>query len=187
MRCATLLILGLPFAASSQTSGVSAEWEVRKDLDHLVAKAQAIHPLVEQVKPEALLAAGAPETYAVQAKTAQAEAKYLVQSSEILAKQPERLTAALDTYFRLEALESTLGSVIEGVRKYQSPDLANQLQIALSENFANREKLRQHVNDLAAAKERELQVMDQEAQRCRGDLSRQHAPVQPRRRKSERK
>ncbi len=41
--------------------------------------------------------------------------------------------AALDAYFRMQAMESTLGSVFEGVRKYQNPALADLLQGVVNE------------------------------------------------------
>ncbi len=78
-------------------------------------------PIIDQVKPETWVAKGAPKAYVTQWTTAQAELKYLLSSSEALSKQPERLPLALDTYFRMQALESTLSSVTEGIRKYQNP------------------------------------------------------------------
>ena len=68
------------------------------------------------------------------------------------------------------------GSVVEGVRKYQNPALANLMQGVLGENSANRDRLRQYVQDLAAQKEQEFAVADKEAQRCRATLMRQQAP-----------
>jgi hypothetical protein len=47
----------------------------------------------------------------------------------------------------------------------------------LGENANNRDKLRQYITDLAADKEEEFQVVDKEAQRCRGQVSR--TPVTP--------
>jgi hypothetical protein len=47
----------------------------------------------------------------------------------------------------------------------------------MTESSNNKEKLRTHIVDLAALREQELSVMDQEAQRCRGMLSRM--PLDP--------
>jgi hypothetical protein len=47
-----------------------------------------------------------------------------------------------------------------------------------AENSANRDKLRQYITDLAAAKEQEFDVADKEAQRCRGMLTKQ-TPAKP--------
>jgi hypothetical protein len=175
------LIPFLVFAASiasgqtAQPSGVSSEWDVRKLLDSLDLEAQHLKPVVDQVKPESWAAKGASTTYVTQWKAAEAELRYFLSSSEALSRQPEKLTLALDTYFRMQALESTVSSVMEGVRKYQNPALANLMQTVLGENNANRDRLRQYVQDLAAQKEQELQVADKEAQRCRDTLLRQPA------------
>ena len=64
-----------------------------------------------------------------------------------------------------------LTSLIEGVRKYQNPALADLLRGVMSENNASRQQLRQYLVDLAAIKEQEFKVMDQEAQRCREVIS----------------
>src|SRR5258708_2270944 len=159
----------LTSSAFSQT-GVSSEWDLRKLLDSLDLEAQHLKPIVDQVKPESWVSKGAPSAYVAQWTAAQAELRYLLSSSEALARQPEKLTFALDTYFRMQAMESTVGSVVEGVRKYQNPALANMMQSVLGENSANRDRLRQYVQDLAAQKEQEFQVADREAQRCRDKL-----------------
>lgn len=160
-------------AQTAQPSGVNSEWDVRKLLDSLNLEAQHLKPVIDQVKAESWVAKGASSTYVAQWHTAQAELKYFLSSSEALSRQPEKLTLALDTYFRMQAMETTVGSVLEGVRKYQNPALANLIQTVLGENNANRDRLRQYVQDLAAQKEQELQVADREAQRCRNALVRQ--------------
>lgn len=159
----------------AQPSGVSSEWDIRKLLDNLNVEAQHLKPVVDQVKPEAWVAKGAPAAYVAQLKSAQAELRYLLSSSEALSRQPEKLTLVLDTYFRMEAMESSVSSVVEGVRKYQNPALANLLQGVMGENSANRDRLRQYAQELAAQKELEFQVADREAQRCRDALLRQPA------------
>jgi len=168
-----LFVAGAVFGQTAQPSGVSSEWDVRKLLDSLDQEAQHLKPIIDQVKPEAWLAKGAPNAYVAQWQTAQAQLRYFLASSDGLSRQPEKLTLALDTYFRMQAMETMVGSVLEGVRKYQNPALAVLMQNALGENDANRERLRQYVQDLAAQKEQEFAVVDQEAQRCRGVLSRQ--------------
>jgi hypothetical protein len=178
------LLLGLLGAAaargqSAQPSGVSSEWDVRKLLDSLDLEAQHLKPIIDQVKPEGWVDKGAPSTYIAQWKSAEAELRSMLSSSAALSKQPERLTLALDTYFRMQAMETTVGSVVEGVRKYQNPALASLIQGALGENNANRDRLRQYVQDLAAQKEQELQVADREAQRCRDTLVRQPSARKP--------
>lgn len=142
-------------------------------LDALTLQMQHFKAVIERVKPDAWVSNGAPQTYVTQAKTAQTEMGYLLSSIDALSKQPERLPLALDAYFRMQAMESTFGSVVEGVRKYQNPAIADLLQGAINENGANRDRLRQYLQELAVQKEQEFRVADQEAQRCRGEMLRQ--------------
>ncbi len=179
LMCLVLMYLvfasGLASAQSAPAGGVASEWDVRKLLDSLDLQAQHVKPIIDQVKPEAWVAKGAPKAYVMQWATAQAELKYLLSSSDALSKQPERLTLALDTYFRMQALEATLSSVTEGIRKYQNPALADLMQAVVSENSSNADKLRQYVQDLATQKEEEFKIADREAQRCRESLMKQPA------------
>ena len=172
---ALFLVAGVAIGQTGQPSGVSSEWDVRKLLDSLDQEAQHLKPIIDQVKPEGWVAKGASGTYVAQWQAALAQLKYFLASSDGLARQPEKLTLALDTYFRMQAMETMVGSVLEGVRKYQNPALAVLMQNALAENSANRDRLRQYVQDLAEQKEQELQVANREAQRCRDALVRQPA------------
>ena len=168
-----LLWTALALGQTNQPASVASEWDVRKLLGNLDVQAQHLRPVIDQVKPETWTAKGAPATYQVQWKAAKAEVGYFLGSDEALARQPERLTLALDTYFRMQAMDATLGSLIDGVRKYQSPALAAQMEMIVSENGTNRDQLRQYMQDLAAQKEQEFKIADSEAQRCRGLLVQQ--------------
>ena len=48
-----------------------------------------------------------------------------------------------------------------------------------TENSASRQQLRQYLVDLAAIKEQEFKVMDEEAQRCRESISKLPSAAQP--------
>lgn len=163
----------LPICAVAQQAGVPTDWDVQTLVRSIAAQSGRIQPLVDQIRPKEWVAKGAPDAYIQQWDSAHAQADSLKLSSDNLLQQPERLTAALDTYFRLQNFEVVLTSLIEGVRKYQNPALADLLRGVLSENSSSRQQLRQYVVDLAAIKEQEFKVMDQEAQRCRESTSRQ--------------
>jgi hypothetical protein len=156
--------------------GVASEWDARKLIDALSTQAQHLKPVVDQVQPAGWVSKGASETYVAQWNTVQAQLKYLIASSEAFSRQPERLPLGLDTYFRMQAVDSALGSLTEGVRKYQNPALAYIMESVIAENGTNRDRLRQYLQDLATQKEEEFQVADREAQRCRGALLGQPAP-----------
>jgi len=167
----------LPPAAFGQSAqGVSSQWDISQTLDSLSAQARRLKPILDQLTPEDWVAKGAPQAYVDQRKGAQAELGYLVDAAKQLEKQPERLTVALETYFRMTTLESQLNSLVDGVRNYQNPAVGDLLIGVLGDNSANRDKLRQYITDLAATKEQEFQIVDKEAQRCRGVLERQPAP-----------
>lgn len=169
-----LALVFLPAALSAQS--VSADWDVSKSVAALSAQAARLKPILDQLTPQQWVAKGAPQTYVQQWKGAEDELGYLVNSAKALEKQPERLTLALDTYFRLQSLEMRLNSLADGVRTYQNPAVGDLLLGVLAENSLNRDHLRQYITDLAAQKEQEFQIVDKEAQRCRGVLSRQPAP-----------
>jgi hypothetical protein len=175
------LLLSAIFAASAaaQSPGVPEEWDVRTLVHNLDIQAQHLKPVLDQVKPETWVAKGAPEAYVTQWKSSEAELRYLLQSSQAFAKQPDRLPLALETYFRMQAMDSMLGSLIDGIRKYQNPATGDLVQGVMNENSGNRERLRQYIVDLAAQKEQEFQIADKEAQRCRGTLLNQSPGTRP--------
>jgi hypothetical protein len=156
--------------------GVASEWDARKLIDALSVQAQHLKPLFDQVKPADWQSKGASETYVSQWTSAQAQLKYLISASEQFSRQPERLPLGLETYFRMQAVESALGSLTEGVRKYQNPALASIMQSVIAENSTNRDRLRKYLQDLATQKEEEFQVADREAQRCRAALLKEPVP-----------
>jgi len=174
MRILCLLALfSVSLFGQAASNGVSSDWDVREMLSSLEARAKQLGPILDQLKPADWVRNGAPAQYTGQWTTAKSELGYLLTSAQALAKDPDKLPAALDTLFRMQALNSTLGSVIEGTRKYQNPAIADLVQAIADENDHNDERLRQYVIDLAAEKEHELKVMDAEAQRCRTNVSNQ--------------
>ena len=161
-------------AAVAQT-GVATEWDVRTLVRALDTQEQHLRPLLDQIKPDTWISKGAPQTYLAQWKSTEAELRYLLQTSQALSQQPEKLPLALDTYFRMESLDAMLGSLVEGIRNYQSPQVAASVQAVVNETSGNRDKLRDYIRELAKQKDTEFQIADREAQRCRAALLRQPA------------
>ena len=168
-----------PFCALTQQAGVPTDWDIQKLVTAIAEQSARIQPLVEQIRPKEWVAKGASDTYVQQWDSAHAQAQTVKLSADNLVREPQRLSAALDTYFRLQNLEVVLTSVIEGVRKYQNPALADLLRSVLSDNSASRQQLRQYLVDLATIKEQELKVMDEEAQRCRESISKLPSAAPP--------
>lgn len=172
------LLPGLLAAApAAQQGGFVPEWEIRKTVEAVGTQCQRLKPLLDQVNPKDWVAKGAPEAYVAQLDSTKANLEHMRVSAENLTREPERLTFALDTFLRLGSFESLLNSLAEGVRKYQNPAMADLIRAVMSENSANRDKLRVYMLELAEAKEQEFRVVNEEAQRCRTTSTRQPRPV----------
>jgi hypothetical protein len=188
-----LLMLSAGASLAQQTAapaGTSPEWDVKANMTSLAEDVRRLEPVLVQVQPSGWVEKGAPGTYIKQLQSSKASLQQLIAATDALAQNPDRLTSAIDALFRLERMELLLGSLKEGARKYQSPEIADQLTVLIAQNSIHRDRLRQHISDLAAAREQEIRLMDQEAQRCRSMLSRQAPEVKTepgKNRKQERK
>jgi uncharacterized protein YfaS (alpha-2-macroglobulin family) len=175
MFTSSLALSALACPLTAQTAGIPPEWETRKDIETLIAQVKRIRPLLDELKLDDWVAKGASPAYISQLKSAQDAVGYIVTTAQRLAATPDRLTIVLETYFRLQSLDAILISLAEATSRYQNPALAQLLQGVAGENSANKEKLRQYLLDLAAVKEAEFKLIDQEAQRCRGVTANQPA------------
>ncbi len=152
-------------------AGQDAAWENSPHAAELSAQADRLKPLLNQLKPDEWLAKGAPDAYVKQFQGAQLELAELAALARKLDQQPQKLTIALDTYFRLQALEWRFESLVAVVNKYQSQALGDQLLSVLRGNSANRDGLRVYITELAAQKEQEFNIVNQDAQSCRTQLA----------------
>lgn len=180
------VFLSLPLLASAQAvspqappAGVAATWDMSKIVAAFSDQASRLKPILDQLTPKEWVAKGAPDAYVSQWQNARTELGYVADSAKTLEQDPERLTSALDTYFRWQRLASDLSSLVDGVRHYQNPAVGDLIVSVLGENSANRDLLQEHITDLAAQKEQEFAVVDQEAQRCRGTVTRPPARPAP--------
>ncbi len=179
-----LVFLSLPLMASAQApqnqQSVAAAWDTSKVVAAFSDQAGRLKPILDQLTPQEWVSKGAPEAYVTQWQSARRELGYVTDSAKAFENNPERLTLALDTYFRWQRLASDLTSLVEGVRHYQNPAVGDLVVAVLGENSSNRDLLQQHITDLAGQKEQEFAVVDQEAQRCRGVVTRPPArPASP--------
>jgi len=156
---------------------VPASWDVSKSVGELAAQVAQLKPLLAQLTPQEWVQKGAPEAYVAQWQGARQELEYLDQTARALEKQPEKLSAALDVYFRLQGVEWRLQSLSEGARKYQNPAAGDQIAAAVGADATKRDQLRQYITDLATQNEQEFAVVDREAQRCRDDQNKQPRPA----------
>jgi hypothetical protein len=166
-----------PAAAATQVPapvGLESPWDLRNILAALVKDNEQLQSLIAQLNPQQWCdQKGAPSTYVLQWTTAQRQVKDVVVASRLLSQNTESLSQALDTYFRLEALETSARSLEEGARKYEDRASADKLGELIGRNFSNRERFRGYIRDLASSKEQDFKIADAEAQRCRGMISKE--------------
>lgn len=172
------------FAAAPQAqapitpqSGLLADWDIRAILEEMSAHAGRLEPVLAEIDTKSWVAQGASETYTAQLSSSKEQARAITGDAKTLEQNPEKLSACLEFYFRVAGLEDMLASLGEGIRRYQDPALAEKLAALVAENGANRNRLQTYVVNLAAQREQECAVMDQEAQRCRAVLATQPPPA----------
>jgi len=176
---ALCITLGLATPAVSLAQGIAEPWDVAIAAQNMALQAARLEPLLDQLKPLDWPAGAATGTYIRQVQGARDEVRYLVGAAQSLSKQPEKLSMALETYFRLQSVENQVESVAEGTRRYQDQKIADSMIGVMSSNGTNRDQLRQYISDLAQTREQEYKVADSEAQRCRGMILRQPAVAAP--------
>jgi hypothetical protein len=164
--------------AAPAVKGIDAPWGVRKILDDLVADNEKLRSVFGALNPQDWYSKkGASSAYIQQLEMGQRQLNDVVISSKALAQRTESLPLALDSYFRLEALEVTARSLGEGAVRYADRRTADQLNTLIARNFSTREHFRDYIQDLSRTQEQNFRVADEEAQRCRGMISRQPSPA----------
>jgi hypothetical protein len=153
--------------AGSAPSGAAAEWNTRESIQAMAKRLAEVKPILEQLKPQEWVNKGGPDAYVQQLASTHEELRGVEWSLENLASKPERLGFALDAYFRVQSFRLKVSSVAEGVRRYQNPAIAELMDAYLSDSSGSQIQLQQYLKELADLKEAELDVMAQEAQRCR--------------------
>jgi hypothetical protein len=157
--------------AQTPAAGLQPDWDVRVILQEMSDHATRLQPVLNQVDVNAWVAKGASETYRTQLQSSKDQARTFAEQAKMLARNPEKLAPCLELYFRIQALEQMIGSLVEGTRKYQDAALAETLASLSAEDGANRNRLETYIVNLASQREQECAVMDREAQRCRSVLA----------------
>lgn len=176
-----LLVLLSPLASSAQQTptvniaGVQTPWDVRTIIAGLIKENSEFQPVLASIHPQDWVNKGASPVYIQQLQLAQQQTRDVISVSQSFAQHTDQLSAALDEYFRLEALDVTARSLEEGLTKYGDRASADRLSALLAHNFGAREQLRDYLSNLAISQEQNFKVADQEAQRCRSMISREPA------------
>jgi len=166
-----------PAAQQARLEGLDTEWDIGVVLGEIGAHASRLLPALDRVDAKAWVSKGASDTYEAQLESSKQQARALEIGARALSQNPEKLAQSLELFFRIEGLESMLATLEDGLRKYQNRADAEALASLSAENGANRERFRQYLVSLAAEREKQLEVMDREAQRCRGIMMSQPLPA----------
>lgn len=173
---ALLLYCGFAFAQQVTVTGYT-EQDLLQILNGITQHLSRLEPMLEQVRAKDWIAKGAPETYAIQYTSAQKDIKTIQEGLTGLAQRTDNLQEGMRSLFKIQAFHRSLLSVMEGLRKYQNPALADLVSAVAAEDQTYQDKLQYYLIQLATDKDAQYQLVDKEAQRCRGLLSKQPAPV----------
>jgi hypothetical protein len=168
--------LGFPalLCAQSQVSvGLPPDWDAGVIIGEMGNHASRLLPTLNKIDAKAWVARGASETYAAQLQSAKDQAAAIAAGARMLSRNPEKLSACLEFFFRIQGLEQIIGSLDVAVRRYQNPELADELEAQSAENGTNRNRFQTYIVMLASEREQECAVMDKEAQRCRSIVATQ--------------
>ncbi len=164
--------------AQQAPAGLESPYDARKIIADVLRTEEQLRSVLSAMNPQEWSdKKGAPSTYIPLLQTAQRQLQDVEITATRLAQNPEHLSQALDVYFRLEALETTARSVNEGAERYADRASADKLSQLIAQNFGSRERIRDYVRDLAASLEQNFKIADEEAQRCRGMISREPPPA----------
>ena len=147
--------------------------EVVTIANDLTRRAERLKPIFEQVHPAEWIAKGAPEAYVSQWNSLSRQNAAIQTDMSLIAEHPEAMSDVMKALFRLHRFDADLQGLLAGVRRYQAPSLADSIESAAAGDQRNIEKLQQYSLDLANEKERQLDLEDREAQRCRTMLATQ--------------
>ena len=167
-----MITASLVLLLSLQAPGLPPDWELKPKAEKAAEDVGRLRPLLERLQPPAWVAAGAPAAYEKQWRDCLEGIGHVQETALRLAGQPARLSLAVETLVRLEALLEHTGSLAQAVRRYQNPAIADVLESEAAAAGASRAWLRQHVQDLAVQRELELEAAESEAQRCRVQVNR---------------
>ncbi len=163
-----------PQTQAPSITGLETPWDARQIVSQVEQNDEKLKPLLERINPQQWTdKKGAPSGYILQLQTAQQQLNDVAYTTRVLEQKIDSLSAALDVYFRMEALEVTARSLDEGAQHYADRATADQLTQLIAANFTSRERFRDYIKDLAASTEQNFKIADQEAQRCRAALNAQ--------------
>ena len=155
--------------AAQQTAGVAPAWDTGTLFSRLQQDSAKLEPLLKQVKPNEWKSA--PGAYGKALEQLVEQNRAAATRAQSLAKTPDKLADSIELMRALHGVDTLLATLVEGVRQYQNPALAELISGVAAEGSPAREAFAARVLDIASEREQQYQLVDHEAQRCREMLS----------------
>jgi hypothetical protein len=153
-------------------TGLESPDEARAIITGVLKTNDQLKPLLVSLNPQSWSEnKSAPSSYMIQWQSAQQQLKDVDTVGRFFLQHIDRLTIAMDLYFRLEALELSSRALNEGAQRYADRATADQLSAFVARNFDSRQRFREYLKDLANNLEQNFKIADEEAQRCRAQMS----------------
>ena len=168
--------LALPASPQQPPANADTDWDIAVVLGEIGAHHGRLREALGKIDVKSWIAKGAPETYAEQLESAKQQAAAVETGCQALVPNPERLAAGLELYFRIQGIDAILAAVEDGMRKYQSPAGADALASQQAMDGQNGDRFRRYLVALVGQQEKEMEIMDREAQRCRAAVAARPAP-----------
>src|SRR5581483_4970786 len=86
------------------SSGLLPDWDIRAILEEMSAHASRLDPVLAEINVKSWVDKGASQTYLAQLQSSKDQARAIAGGAKALAKNPEKLSASLELYFRITSL-----------------------------------------------------------------------------------
>lgn len=163
-----------PVAPSA--AGAPADWDIRPRIQKLGQSVGRLKPVFDQINPGSWTVEGGPDAYQRQQKACVDGLANVQNAVARWTAQPDKLSLMLETLIRIESMDQQAISLSQGIRKYQNPAVADILDSMLNTLSGDLEWLRSQSLEMAQQQEKELDVAQKEAQRCRTQILQPHSP-----------
>ena len=165
-----LFFLPASVVAAQAPPGAAPDWDQRPRIEKLGRDVALLKPIFDRIQPESWTVEGGSEAYQKQHKACLDGLSGVQNAIARWSAQPDRLSLMLETLIRIESLDQQAISLSQGVRHYQNPAVADLLDSILGSFSGGLEWLRAQSLEMAEQREKELDVAQKEAQRCRTQI-----------------
>jgi hypothetical protein len=129
-----------------------------------------IEPMIQQLHPTEWVEKGAPQTYVAQWNSTIEQLNAIQTEMAALAQRPDQLVELMKALFRVQASQKVVASLMEGLRRYQNPALAELIESVAAEDQSSLDTFERYLVELANDRQQQYDVVEHEAQRCRSTL-----------------